>query len=71
MDDTQPVPDAVVRPDPAPAAAGDVAMPQSDPIAVEPTNGAGLTPADPPQDDLSQDPNVVVVGDLDEMPEEV
>jgi hypothetical protein len=44
-------------------------MPESDPLVVEPTNRAGVTAADPPQDDLTQDPAAVIVGDVDELPE--
>jgi hypothetical protein len=28
----------------------------SNPLTVEPTDGAGLMPEDPPQDDVEQDP---------------
>jgi hypothetical protein len=28
----------------------------SDPLTVEPTDGAGVMPQDPPQDDVEQDP---------------
>jgi hypothetical protein len=45
-------------------------MPESDPLSVpEPTNGAGLAPGDPPQDDLTQDPAAVIVGDVEQLPE--
>jgi hypothetical protein len=41
----------------------------SDSIAVEPAAGAGLALSDPPQDGVSQSPTVVVVGDVDELPD--
>jgi hypothetical protein len=45
-------------------------MPESTPPPVpEPTNRAGLAPSDPPQGDLTQDADVVIVGDVDELPE--
>lgn len=36
-----------------------------------PRNGAGLFDVDPPQDGVSQDPNEVVVGDVDALPEDM
>ena len=46
-------------------------MPETNtPWAVEPTNNAGLSAADPPQDNISQDPSVAVIGDIDQFPTE-
>ncbi|MGW1586330.1 hypothetical protein [Streptomyces sp. NPDC002386] len=36
---------------------------------VEPRGGAGLFDVDPDQSGVSQDPNVVVMGDIDALPE--
>jgi hypothetical protein len=38
---------------------------------VEPAGGAGLFDIDLNQDDLSQDPNVPIVGDVDALPEDM
>lgn len=35
----------------------------------EPVNGAGLTSADPDQSGTTQDPSVILVGDVDQVPE--
>jgi len=40
-------------------------------VPLSPVGGAGVTDADPPQDGISQDPAVEVVGDVDELPEGV
>jgi hypothetical protein len=42
-----------------------------EPMPREPVGGAGLYDVDPPQGDLSQDPDVPVVGDADALPEDM
>ena len=37
----------------------------------EPSGGAGLYDVDPDQRDVSQDPTVAIVGDVEALPEEV
>jgi hypothetical protein len=39
-------------------------------MTVEPTHGAGLFDVDPDQGSISQDPNVVVNGDISMFPED-
>lgn len=42
-----------------------------DRTATEPAYGAGLFDVDPPQKDLSDDPNVMITGDLAALPEDM
>jgi hypothetical protein len=37
----------------------------------EPKGGAGLYDVDPPQDGITQDPEIIPVSDVDALPEEV
>lgn len=52
----------------SPAATGDT---PADGEPIEPAGGAGLFDVDPDQGDVSQDPNVSVVGDTTVMPEDM
>jgi hypothetical protein len=36
----------------------------------EPADGAGVADSDPDQSGVSQDPDVVIIGDVDQLPEE-
>lgn len=43
----------------------------ADPAAVEPAYGAGLFDVDPPQKNAGEDPSVVVVSEIDALPEDM
>jgi hypothetical protein len=40
-------------------------------VAPAPRNGAGLFDVDPEQDEISQDPAEIIVGDVESLPEDM